>query len=224
MLTTHQPTQCDARILVFAKAPQPGQAKTRLIPLMGSEGAAQLQAHLTRRTIGMSISAEIGSVELWCAPHADFAFFRLLAAEQSISLHTQCEGDLGRKMEHAANQSLSPGQPVLIIGTDCPLLTPGHLQRAAQTLHQGYDTVLIPAEDGGYVLIGLTRMAPTLFDNIAWGTEQVLTATQTRLTALDWKVLLMDPLPDLDHPGDCEQLARNHPELWQALTTANPSP
>ena len=223
-MTKLRRTRHDPRILVFAKAPQPGQTKTRLIPLLGSEGSAQLQAQLTCRTIDTSLNAEIGPVELWCAPHADFPFFSWLAAEQPISLYSQCDGDLGLKMAYAASKALVPGQSVLIVGTDCPLLTPQHLQRASQTLHQGYDAVLIPAEDGGYVLIGLTRMDPTLFENIAWGTERVLTETQARLTALDWKYDLMDPLPDLDHPADCDHLARNHPELWQVLTTASLSP
>lgn len=208
-----------ARLLVFAKAPQPGVAKTRLIPLLGAEGAARLQARLTRRAIATALTARLGPVELWCTPAAELPFFKALQTEWLVSLHSQCDGDLGEKMWHAATCALSVRRPALILGTDCPLLTPPHLQRAMATLHQSHEAVLIPANDGGYVLLGLTRAAPELFHGIAWGTDRVLVETRSRLEGLGWRFAILDPLPDLDRPADCEQLAREHPRLWQALTT-----
>lgn len=218
-MTHSQETPPAARLLVFAKAPQPGFAKTRLIPLLGAEGAARLQARLTRRSIATALAAGLGPVELWCDPATELPFFAALGTEWTISLHSQCGGDLGEKMWYATTCALSARHPVLILGTDCPLLTPPHLQRALTTLHQGHEAVLIPADDGGYVLLGLTRAAPELFHDIAWGTDRVLVETRSRLEGLGWRFAILDPLPDLDRPADCEQLAREHPRLWQNLTT-----
>jgi rSAM/selenodomain-associated transferase 1 len=218
-MTHRQETPPAAQLLIFAKAPQPGVAKTRLIPLFGAEGAARLQARLTRRAIATALATGLGPVELWCAPSAELPFFKALQTEWLVSLHSQCGGDLGEKMWHAATCALSARHPVLILGTDCPRLTPLHLQNALATLKQGHEAVLIPADDGGYVLLGLTRVAPELFQDIAWGTDRVLVESRARLVVLGWRFAILDPLPDLDRPADCAQLAREHPRLWQALTT-----
>ena len=208
-----------ARILIFAKAPQPGLAKTRLMPLLGAEGAARLQARLIRRAIATAQAAGLGPVELWCAPAAESPGFAEWAARPEVSRHSQCAGDLGEKMRHAAVGGSASGLPVLLMGTDCPRLTPEHLRRALARLQQGCEAVLIPAEDGGYVLLGLTRVAPELFEGIAWGTGQVLAQTRERLEVLGWPFAELEPLPDLDRPADAAQLASTHPGLWQALTT-----
>jgi rSAM/selenodomain-associated transferase 1 len=208
-----------AHLLVFAKAPVPGQAKTRLIPLLGAEGAARLQARLTRRALNTAMGANSGKVELWCAPDAGHPFFSALGAELGVSLHNQCGGDLGERMSNAAARSLAGNHPVLILGTDCPLLTPPHLQQALAALSLGQDAVLIPAEDGGYVLLGLARMAPELFSGIDWGTDRVLAQTRERLYGLRFRFAELEPLPDLDRPEDALKLGLEHPPLWHHLTS-----
>jgi len=96
-------------------------------------------------------------------------------------------------------------QPLLIVGTDCPVLTPEHLQRAADALHT-HDAVLIPAEDGGYVLIGLRRALPSVFQRVDWSTPRVMAQTRERLNALGASWLELPALWDVDDPQDWQRL------------------
>jgi hypothetical protein len=213
-----------ASLLVFAKAPEPGSAKTRLIPLLGAEGAARVQARLTRRAVGTALSAHIGRVELWCAPDRRHPLFSSLGAEKGITLHNQCEGDIGERMRHAATRSLARDRYTLILGTDCPQLTARHLQTALASLQKGKHAVLIPAEDGGYVMLGLARVAPELFRPIDWGTHRVMAQTRERLKSLSFDFDEMPPLPDLDRPEDGLRLGREWPQLWRHLISGESIP
>lgn len=208
---------------IFARAPTPGEAKTRLIPLLGAEGAARLQASLTRRALATAVSSGIGPVQLWCAPDAGHPFFARMATVYPCSLHEQCMGDLGARMWRAASQALGRYPMTLLMGTDCPRLMPAHLRRAVSELRQGRDAVLIPAEDGGYVLLGLAGLAPELFQPIDWGTDQVLTQTRDVLRRLAYNVTELPALPDLDRPEDALTLAREWPGLWRSLITPEPT-
>ena len=211
----------DTRIIVFARAPEPGAAKTRLIPLLGAERAAALQRILIDRAISTALAAGIGPVELWCAPSALHPLLTGFAEYHGIGAASQCDGDLGARMLHAAVTALAATARVIIIGADCPVLTAGDLQRAAAALAAGDDAVLIPAEDGGYVLIGLKWWDARLFKDIAWGTDQVMAATRERLAALDWRWHELPPAWDIDRPADFERLAASGliPDLEQAIGT-----
>ena len=165
----------------MAKAPIPGTAKTRLIPSIGAHAAAVLQERLTERTITTALAANIGPVTLWCAPDIRHASFFDLVMRLRVTLKPQPEGDLGARMLAAMAAS---GGPTLVIGTDCPALTAVHLRGAARALHDGAEVVLIPAEDGGYVLIGARAAHPQLFSGISWGTATVLAETRARIIAL----------------------------------------
>ena len=201
-------------IIVFARAPEPGRAKTRLLPLLGADGAAALPALLIERTLATAVAASVGRVELWCAPSAQHPLLDAFMQRHGIEGITQCEGDLGARMQHAAMSALATNPRVLLIGTDCPALTPADLRAAAGAL-AAHDAVLIPAEDGGYVLLGLTQWDARLFTNIAWGGDQVLAATRERLAALDWRWQELPPLWDVDRPEDFVRLRNSGlmPEL-----------
>jgi uncharacterized protein len=190
-------------IAILAKAPVPGFAKTRLIPALGAEGAAALQARLIARAVATACAAGCGPVTLWATPNAVHSLFQKMAARYSIALAVQPEGDLGARM-HAA--CAAARGPVLIIGTDCPALTTDHLRDAAQVLRAGRDAVVIPAEDGGYVLIGLTRPVPALFSDMIWSTSEVMGETRRRMAAqgLRWREL--PPLWDVDRPEDLARM------------------
>jgi len=197
-------------IAIFAKAPEAGVAKTRLIPALGAQGAARLQRQLTQRAVETARQAGLGAVMLWCAPHPLHRSFRALRKRTGVDCHTQTAGDLGQRMLHAFISQCEHG-PLLVIGTDCPALKPDDLRLAAQVLRDGDDTVVFPAEDGGYVLIGLRQPQPALFERIAWGTGSVMDETRARLRAsgVTWR----EPrtLWDVDRPADLFRLAR----LWQ---------
>ena len=119
---------------------------------------------------------------------------------------SQCDGDLGARMQHAAAAALAVTGRILIIGTDCPALTPAELRLAADRLDARHDAVLIPAEDGGYVLIGLKWWNPRLFSDIAWGSDQVLATTRARLAELRWRWHELPPSWDVDRPPDFARL------------------
>ena len=193
-------------VAIFAKAPVPGLSKTRLIPAIGAHAAAVLQERMTERTVATAVAADIGPVTLWCAPDPSHASFRELVLRHGVALKRQPDDDLGMRML-AAMQG-----PTLVIGTDCPALTPGHLRAAADALGEA-DIVLIPAEDGGYVLIGARAPQPQLFDGIAWGTASVLQETRARIAALDLRCIALDPLWDVDTEADLARLERELSEL-----------
>jgi rSAM/selenodomain-associated transferase 1 len=194
-------------IAVLAKAPIPGLAKTRLIPSIGAHAAAVLQERLTERTLSTALAAGLGAIRLWCAPDCAHPSFRDLAARFAIALAPQPPGGLGARMLAA----MRPG-PALVIGTDCPALTPAHLRDAAHALHEN-DAVLIPAEDGGYVLIGANAAQPALFADIAWGTSRVTAQTRARADACGLRLHLMPPLWDVDTEDDLARVERQFPEL-----------
>lgn len=205
---TPAPAPSPAAVAVMAKAPLPGFAKTRLIPLLGAAGAARAQRKFTLDTLCTAQCVNPQALTLWCAPHTQQRFFRALRKTTKVVCQAQGEGDLGEKMQaivaqHFSNQA---AKPLLIMGTDCPLLSPGHLQQAAAALAD-HDAVLIPAEDGGYVLIGLRRPVLAVFENVSWSTPQVLQQTrqQLRLAGASWHE--MAPLWDIDEPADWQRLA-----------------
>ena len=195
------------RIMVFAKAPTPGEVKTRLVPALGETAAAELHRQLVERTLFTALAARLGLVELWCAPGTNDAFFAACARQHGISLRAQGEGDVGMRMGRALEFALAEGSPALLIGSDCPALTVEYLREAAAGLSGGNDAVFGPTEDGGYVLIGLARSpSAQLFENIAWGTAAVMQETRARLARLNWRWRELATLWDVDRPEDLPRL------------------
>ncbi len=216
-------------IVIFAKAPQPGHVKTRLIPALGAEGAAALARRLLSHTLHHALEANLGDVELCMSPApADPAWHGVVIP--SVVLQTrQASGDLGERMagavkritQHAASTARS-SRPVLLVGTDCPALTAPLLKMAAQQLEQ-HDAVLLPAHDGGYVLLGLKSPCPGLFEHMAWSTSVVALETLRRLTALNMRVWQGPTLHDIDEPDDLQHLSGSVTELFQLNPNFNPT-
>ena len=191
-------------LAILAKAPVAGAVKTRLIPALGAEGAAALHARLIKRTIETACVAQTGPVTLWVTPAPPHAYFTALASRFPIGLAVQPDGDLGARMLAACQAAAAA---VVVIGTDCPALTPLHLQQAAAALRDGNDVVITPAEDGGYVLIGSRQPQPELFAEMTWGVETVMAETRRRLRQSGLTCRELPPLWDVDRPED---LARLH--------------
>jgi rSAM/selenodomain-associated transferase 1 len=190
-------------VAILAKAPVPGAVKTRLIPALGADGAAALQARLIERTVETACAAAIGPLTLWVTPAPPDAYFTALASRLPIALAAQPDGDLGARMLAACQAA---DASAIVIGTDCPALTPAHLREAANVLRGGSDVVVIPAEDGGYVLIGARQPQPGLFSGMTWGVDTVMAETRRRLAhhGLTWREL--PPLWDVDRPEDLLRL------------------
>jgi rSAM/selenodomain-associated transferase 1 len=187
-------------IAVLAKAPIPGFAKTRLIPALGAKGAAALQERLIARAVASAVKADIGPVTLWVTPDDGHPLFRSLQKQFGVTLARQPDGDLGERM----NAAVGP-EPTLIIGTDCPALTADHLAVAAATLMM-HDAVVIPATDGGYVLIGLRKPHGAFFTGMTWGTATVMDETRRRMKALALSWRELPALWDVDTPEDLARL------------------
>lgn len=191
----------ERRVLVFAKAPRPGQVKTRLIPLLGPDGAAALHARLIKHTLRTVRRSGMRNLELHGAPAND-DFLRFCAAQYRAELVEQEGPDLGARMHHAAERALQTGGSILLIGTDCPVLSPRHLCEAAMVLDNGEDAVFVPTEDGGYALVGLRRAHAHLFEDVTWSSASVMEQTRERLRALAWRWRELDTLWDVDRPED----------------------
>ena len=198
----------DCRLIVFAKAPIPGQVKTRLFPSLGAETAAALHEQLILHSLDKAVGSGIDPVDLWCTPSSDHPFFIRCAEKFGVGLYQQTEGDIGRRMAHSFNETLKRANYVLLMGTDCPSLTCADLREGATALYQGADAVISPAEDGGYVLIGLSQYNPELFDGVSWGTESVLEETRMRLRRLGWRYHELPTRWDVDRPEDLERLKK----------------
>lgn len=205
------------RILIFAKAPLPGLAKTRLIPALGRQGAADLALRMLTHTLREALAAKLGPVELCVTPAPEQARWQTLPLSSQAIWSDQGDGDLGERMCRASQRVLQAGESVLLIGSDCPQLGAAQLQQAANAL-QHADAALVPTFDGGYVLLGLNRFDASLFDGIAWSTNTVAAQTRQRLAKLGWTLQTRPVLHDIDEPDDLQWL----PQAWLASVRTAP--
>ena len=188
-------------LIVFAKAPIAGLAKTRLAPALGMAGAAALAVTMLSHTLQCAVAASIGPVELCCAPDTTDTHFQHAAASFGVGLTEQGSGNLGERMERALSHGLQRFRHVVLIGTDAPGLDAAMLRSAAAALI-AHDIVVAPASDGGYVLIGLSHPAPELFDGVTWSTAHVMAQTRARAAAAGRSVCELATLHDIDEPHD----------------------
>jgi rSAM/selenodomain-associated transferase 1 len=202
------------RLVIFAKAPLAGFAKTRLIPALGADGAATLAHDMLQHTLQQALSAGAKVVELCMSPGPTDAAWQGVALPKNIQQSDQGNGDLGARMSRAVERSLArQSGPVMLIGTDCPALTAEHIADAAHQLEL-HDAVLIPATDGGYVLIGLRLPSPSLFIDMAWSTPAVAAETLRRIATAGVRVWQGPMLNDIDEPADLIHL----PEAFKDLS------
>jgi uncharacterized protein len=206
--TATAPPRPGGLIVVFAKAPVAGYAKTRLIPALGAQGAAELAQRLLVRAVNAARDAGLGTAELCCAPDSRHPAFAALA-QQGLTLTDQGEGDLGERMARAIERGLAHHTKFLLIGTDAPQLSAEVLRSAAAALDT-HEAVFVPALDGGYVLVGLRRSVPSLFRDIPWSTPHVMQRTRERLAQAGIAHAELAPLADIDEPADLIHL----PKTW----------
>jgi rSAM/selenodomain-associated transferase 1 len=196
-------------IQVFAKDPQPGQVKTRLIPELGEDGATRIYRFSLNHALQLARESHF-DYQLWLnQPSSDRLF-------EGFDTQFQVPGDLGKKMYHALSTALNSGTfaKAILIGSDCLDLTQRHLQRVNEMLDH-YSLVIIPALDGGYVLIAASQSVdPEVFNNISWSSEQVLRQSLKQCMVAQQSVKLLNPLRDIDHAADLA----HYPQL-RSLTT-----
>jgi rSAM/selenodomain-associated transferase 1 len=198
-----------SHIIIFAKAPLPGLAKTRLIPALGAEGAARLARVMLQHTLREALAVGADCVELCTTPGPKDQAWMDCELPVSMMRSDQGEGILGERLARASERALVGSDAVLLIGTDCPGLN-SRLLHEALTALQHSEAVMIPAMDGGYVLLGIKRFEPSLFEGIAWSTSTVAEATRERISQLSWRLHCLPAVCDVDEPADLKHL----PEGW----------
>ena len=180
------------RVVIMCRFPVPGRAKTRLIPALGPEGAAEMHRVLAEKTVGTVRQSGL-AFTLW-GTGGDVSQFKTWLGD--LSFRSQGEGDLGMRLRAAVES-----YPVIFLGTDAPDLAPSHLHEAAAALKEGR-AVIGPAADGGYWLLGLPQPADDLFEGIDWGTDTVYAATRSKMNQLGIDPVVLEELHDLDRPED----------------------
>ncbi len=184
------------RLVLFTRFPTAGAAKTRLIPALGAEGAANVHRRLTERSV--KILRQVGQpVEVRFSGGEQDAFGRWLGSD--LSYVPQVEGDLTDRLL----ASIDPA-PVIFLGSDTPDLTARHINTAIDMLHKT-DVVIGPADDGGYYLIGCAKPYSFLFQDMRWSTEHVLPDTLARLQHHKIGFELLEKLHDCDRPDDLDR-------------------
>lgn len=191
------------RLIIFTRYPEPGNAKTRLIPAVGAETAAEMHRQMTEYTLAQVKplrQSRLLSIEVWFAGGDRTQMEAWLGG--GLQYQPQPDGNLGDRMLQAFQSAFDSGVAgAIIIGTDCPEITDTLLVDAFQALQQT-DVVLGPATDGGYYLIGLRRVIPELFQAIAWSTDLVLQQTVAIVEKLNLSLTLLPILTDVDRPED----------------------
>jgi rSAM/selenodomain-associated transferase 1 len=216
---------------VFARAPVPGRAKTRLAPVLGDDGAARLHARLVLRLLDTVFDAlarlRHPRVELWCEPDATHPFFDACARRHPLHLRVQLGDDLGQRMHHALEDALKRAERPVLVGTDCPSITAEALAVAFDAIDpapgsasapaSASDLVLLPTEDGGYALVGASRIDRSLFVAMPWSTDAVYAQTCVRVDRLGWRLHALPTGWDVDRPEDIERLRATAPALFHSM-------
>ncbi|HEX8750187.1 MAG TPA: TIGR04282 family arsenosugar biosynthesis glycosyltransferase [Nitrospira sp.] len=206
-----QHSALSAALVIFAKAPIPGQVKTRLCPPLTHDEAATLHGSFVLDTLERTNVAVIKlkvpfDRYLACTPSSTLVFFKIMEERQGVKLIDQEGQDLGERMHRAFEAFFLRGyRHVLIVGTDVPSLPLSYYQQALELLEK-HDLVLGPALDGGYYLIGLNQSAPTLFENMPWSTDQVLPLTRAKAESLGLRIALLPEWRDIDRVEDLRAL------------------
>ncbi len=198
----------EAEILVMARAPVAGKAKTRLIPALGEAGAAALHGYLVERLLTELSEAAIAPITLCCSPDTAHPFFCHCGDHYGVCLQPQQGEDLGERLHHALSDTLQQRKWALVIGCDIPQLGAEDIVAAFEALRQGSDAAVSPTEDGGYALLALSQPAAELFCGVDWGTERVMAQTRQRLLGLGWSWQELREQWDVDRPEDLQRLAK----------------
>jgi rSAM/selenodomain-associated transferase 1 len=202
--------------MVFCKAPEAGDVKTRLSASFNDRGmngdqiAARIHEYLVLHILCRIIKNKVAPIQLWCSPSKDHPFFQQCKKEFDIELKNQGKGDLGERMSNAYDETLQSNDCVVVIGTDCPVLDGPTIEQAFTLLHNNQCSVIGPAEDGGYFLLGLSDIQPEIFKGISWGSSDVYIETLNKLSG---NICEVSKLWDVDRSMDLQRLLNEADKL-----------
>ena len=205
MSVSSGPSGRGARVLVVAKAPEPGRVKTRLVPLLGEQGAAALCRAMLLDTLETS-RLEVADVGVLYARAEERAALAALAGPGAPLVLQEGEGH-ACALRTGMRATLAERDSALLVASDIPGVPPGSLRRALTALETGADVVLGPSEDGGYWLVGMREPRVAPFERIPWSTSAVLEVTLERCAAAELEVALVDTWRDVDTPEDLAAVA-----------------
>lgn len=196
------------RVMQFAKWPEPGRVKTRLLPALGAAGALDAHVELTLAVLD-NLCATGYPVEFWWDREPAGSGEDALPIVQNLQAaaipgRIQQGGNLGQRMAHALAGAVQDAGAGVVVGSDCPSVDADYVRRAIALLRE-QDVVLGPSDDGGYVLIGARRVVPGMLDDVAWGTELALEQTCQRLKEAGLRYALLEPRWDVDEPEDWQR-------------------
>lgn len=189
------------KLLIFTKSPVLGEVKTRLQPDYSPEQSLKLHKHMMLNTLSLSEKLTDIDSELCCTPNRNTLFFLDCENQFPVLLSDQLGDELGERMAFSLSAALQTYEKVIIIGTDCPDLDETYIQQAIDALDT-VDAVIGPAEDGGYVLLGLRKFSLDLFTDFSWGSDTVLSQTRKVLNELSWTSKELGIMHDVDRPED----------------------
>ena len=195
------------KVVLFAKTPELGKAKTRLQPKLGLEGAYQMHQVLVEHCLQNVCSEDCPPLDVWHTGNPEHSFWGQMRVKYDFDFHQQQGADLGERLLFCSRHYLGSDQSdalgwIIFIGSDCPFITSDYLKTAQRALDKGAEIVIGPATDGGYVLLAIKKPFEFLFDDIPWGGPDVLSETLARAQENAVSVTLLDELMDVDKPED----------------------
>ncbi len=197
----------DTVLIIFSKYPEIGRVKTRLIPALGAQGAFELYVKMLHLLLWRFARAKVHHTMLYLQSREKQSpnTWPGLPVPRTIVVKEQCGSDLGSRMYHAIAENLSRYQKVIIIGADCPFITRQTINQASAALNH-HDMVFAPASDGGYVLVGAAKAQASVFENIPWSSQMVMSVTEQRLRAAGLNYCLLTEMDDIDTEADLHKL------------------
>lgn len=188
-------------LVQFAKTPEAGKVKTRLHPYLTAENCLQLHKQLVEHTLQSCGGMDSIPLQLWSTSGGDW--IEAMCAKYGVKHHLQCGGDLGERLTHALQHCLADYDAVIFIGSDCPAINAELVQNVARCLSASpNELALVPATDGGYVMLGVSGYFPSIFENITWSSEHVFEQTRVRAHKAGLNVSVFPALSDIDRPED----------------------
>ena len=204
----------DIVIQLFVKAPVKGKVKTRLIPTLGEKEALKLYKAMLEYMMALLCKHRYCNVELWVALDSQHEFIQRMAKQYACTVYAQQGESLGDRMQYALAKGLESKQTVVLVGGDCLSVDLAYIKHAVELLEDKEGAVIGPAEDGGYVLLAVTKLEAAMFEEIEWGSNRVLKQTLRQCARQGYDCQLLDIRWDLDRPDDLQRLAEI-PELEQ---------
>ena len=190
-------------IAQLTRQPVLGMVKTRMLPALSAERALALHREMTLyMTANLSVAAPL---TVWVDGDLNDPLFDECQRLGAAGFAQQPPGSLGERMAFIASHILADARKLVLVGSDAPSLGEQHIARVASALDQA-DVVLVPAYDGGYVLLGLRIFCPEVFQEIDWGTDRVLQQSLAALDKAQRSVVVLEPEPDIDRPDDLRWL------------------